>query len=83
MKALAEIMADVRAQLAWVGPNGKQQGHIALVRAEMELLIAALEAHLENPINHVRAGIVGYASDSPDLGLHADQLPASTPSTAG
>ena len=38
--AIAEVLAEIERQLAWVGPGGRGQGHIVLTRAQAEALVA-------------------------------------------
>jgi len=38
---LAEILADIRAQLDWRGPTGRPQGHVVIPHKDAEVLYAA------------------------------------------
>jgi hypothetical protein len=44
---VAEVLADIRAQLAWRGPGGKSMGHTLIVieRANAEVLVAGMRTH--------------------------------------
>lgn len=39
----SEVVAEIRKQLDWRGPNGKAAGHVVLERAAAELLLAQID----------------------------------------
>lgn len=43
MSKIADVIAKIRADLAWRGPGGKCLGHVVLERRAAELMLAALD----------------------------------------
>jgi hypothetical protein len=41
-----EVLAEMRRQLAWVGPSGRMQGHVVIERHRAESLLAWLATAL-------------------------------------
>lgn len=39
----SDVVAEIRKQLEWRGPNGKSAGHVVLERAAAELLLAQID----------------------------------------
>lgn len=55
----SDVLAEIKEQLAWRGPNGGMMGHIVVTRAKMEILVRSVEGfqHLASSLaDEVMAG---------------------------